>query len=224
MRTRITGGDGMAAREAWRISIGTGLLIAGLFGGIAGASAAEVAKLRINNWSGGAFTNDQTGAFSHCAASASYKSGITLLFSVTADKTWSMGFSSPTWEFTPGTRYPVEYWVDDGPRLKGTALAKTNRLAQVFLPTNDSLFVAFRQGQMLRVAAERQTLAFRLTDTSELLSTLLRCANDFTRRAAPANPFGRGAPPAAPPANPFGQGVPPPATPSTPAPKPAQSI
>jgi hypothetical protein len=181
--------------------------------------AAEIAKLRVNNWQGGAFSNDKTGAFSHCAASARYQSGITLLFSVTSDKAWSMGFSSPTWEFAPGTRYPVEYWVDDGPRIRGEALAKTNKLAQVFLPATDTLFVAFRNGQMLRVAAERQTLAFRLTDTSEMLATLLRCANDFSRRA-PQNPFGSGTParpPAAPP-NPFGDGTPP----KTPAPRPAQ--
>jgi hypothetical protein len=193
------------------------------------ASAAEIAKIQVNNWRGGAFTNDKTGAFSHCAASANYKSGITLLFSVSADRTWSMGFSSPSWEFTPGTRYPVEYWVDEGQRLKGTALAKTPKLAQVFLPANDSLFAAFRQGQMLRVAAEKQTLVFRLTDTSELLTTLLKCANDHQNRRAVPNPFGSGTPPAQPPrpANPFGEGTPPPAQqpgrPGNPA-RPAQSI
>lgn len=207
-------------RAAWLAGALVGLPVLAL--SATTADAAEIAKLRVNNWNGGAFSNDQTGAFSHCAASASYQSGITLLFSVTAQRSWSMGFSSPTWDFVPGTRYPVEYWVDDGPRLRGEALAKTNRLAQVFLPANDALFVAFRQGQMLRVAAERQTLSFRLTDTSELLSTLLRCASDYQKRAAPANPFGSGRPPASnpAPANPFGQGTPP-AQPN--APKPAIS-
>jgi len=36
-------------------------------------------------WSGGAFTDDQTGEFSNCIASASYKSGI--IFGVVVSKT-----------------------------------------------------------------------------------------------------------------------------------------
>lgn len=193
-------------------------LLAGVSFGAAGSSAAEITKLKIGNWGGGAFTNDNTGAFSHCAASARYKSGITLLFSVTGDGVWSMGFSSPTWELAPNTTYPVRYRVDEGEVLQGTALAKNKQLAQVFLPRNDSLFTAFRYGGMLRVEAERQTLSFRLTDTSELLTTLLRCARDHSN-ARSNNPFGSGTrPPPAPapaPTNPFGPGT----APKAPAPK-----
>jgi hypothetical protein len=187
-------------------------LVAGIFIGGGTASSAEIAKLRIGNWSGGAFSNDSTGAFSHCAASARYKSGITLVFSVSNDRVWSMGFSSPSWNLTPKSSYPVKYWVDGGQVLNGTAYAKTTRLAQVILPANSSLFSAFRHGGMLRVAAEHQTLAFRLTDTSDLLTTLLRCSRDHGgNRAsgggtAPANPFGGGTPA---PSNPFGNGSPP---------------
>ncbi len=187
----------------------------GIASGSQSAVSAEIAKLKIGNWDGGAFTNDSTGAFSHCAASARYKSGITLLFSVTGDGVWSMGFSSPTWQLTANTTYPVRYRVDEGEYIQGTALAKNAQLAQVFLPRNDSLFAAFRFGGMLRVEAERQTLSFRLTDTSELLSTLLRCARDHNG-ARPNNPFGSGTSPAPRPApsNPFGSGTPAPKPPT----------
>ena len=33
-------------------------------------------SINIGNWKGGAFTNDQTGAFTHCVGGASYDSGI----------------------------------------------------------------------------------------------------------------------------------------------------
>ncbi|XIA65443.1 hypothetical protein ACFIOY_03690 [Bradyrhizobium sp. TZ2] len=33
-------------------------------------------SINVGNWKGGAYTNDQTGAFSHCAAGAQYASGI----------------------------------------------------------------------------------------------------------------------------------------------------
>ena len=32
--------------------------------------------INVGNWKGGAFTNDQTGAFSHCGATAVYQNGI----------------------------------------------------------------------------------------------------------------------------------------------------
>lgn len=179
---------------------------AGIALGTAAASSAEIAKLRIGNWQGGAFSNDQNGTFSHCAASARYKSGITLVFSVSNDRVWSMGFSSSTWNLNRGSSYPVRYWVDSGEVLSGTAYAKTDKLAQVILPANSSLFGAFRQGQMLRVAAEHQTLAFRLTDTSDLLNTLLQCSRDYGNyRRGGGNPFGSGSAPA--PSNPFGGGT-----------------
>ena len=39
-------------------------------------------SVKIGNWSGGAFTNDTTGAFTGCVASAPYKSGITVVVMV----------------------------------------------------------------------------------------------------------------------------------------------
>ncbi|HRE20852.1 MAG TPA: hypothetical protein PKW21_07445 [Rhabdaerophilum sp.] len=191
---------------------------AGIALGASAASSAEIAKLRIGNWQGGAFSNDQNGTFSHCAASARYKSGITLVFSVSNNRVWSMGFSSSTWNLNRGSSYPVRYWVDNGEVLNGTAYAKTDKLAQVILPANSTLFGAFRYGQMLRVAAEQQTLAFRLTDTSELLNMLLQCSRDYGNyRAGGGNPFGSGGNsggssnpfgggPAPAPSNPFGGG------------------
>jgi len=200
-----------------RVGLATVVAAAGMALSAPMASSAEIAKLRIGNWQGGAFSNDQNGTFSHCAASARYKSGITLVFSVSNNRVWSMGFSSSTWNLNRGSSYPVRYWVDNGEVLNGTAYAKTDKLAQVILPANSSLFGAFRYGQMLRVAAEQQTLAFRLTDTSELLNALLQCSRDYGNYRAgggnpfggggssgSSNPFGGGAAPA--PANPFGGG------------------
>ncbi len=41
-------------------------------------------SINVGNWKGGAYTNDQTGEFSHCAAGAGYDSGI--YFMVTIDQ------------------------------------------------------------------------------------------------------------------------------------------
>jgi len=44
-------------------------------------------SVKIGNWSGGAYTNDQTGAFTGCVASAPYQSGITVIVMVSANVT-----------------------------------------------------------------------------------------------------------------------------------------
>ena len=45
-------------------------------------AAGPIQQLRVGNWSGGSYTNDKTGAFSHCVANAPYKSGISFFVSV----------------------------------------------------------------------------------------------------------------------------------------------
>ena len=115
------------------------------------ASAEKIANLKAGSWSGGAYTNNATGAFSHCAASARYKSGISLLFAVTRGRQWSMGFTNGGWQLRPGRKYPVRFQVDNGPILKATATAKTQKLVQVFLPPKDALFRHFRTGGQLKI-------------------------------------------------------------------------
>lgn len=152
------------------------------------ADAARIAPLEIGGWSGGAYSDDQTGSFSHCAASANYRSGVSLLFSVSNDEAWSMGFSSQSWSLVPGNRYPVQFRIDRGTVIDGVAVARNPKLAQVVLPANNRLFQSFRRGNILRVAAAKKVLEFRLTDTSKLLSRLLDCARHFAAKAEP-DPF-----------------------------------
>jgi hypothetical protein len=40
-------------------------------------------SIRVGSWAGGAYTDDATGAFSHCGAAASYRHGV--LFAVGMD-------------------------------------------------------------------------------------------------------------------------------------------
>jgi hypothetical protein len=54
------------------------LILAGVLLASPALAAGPYAKFSVGNWAGGAFTNNQTGDFSHCAVSASYKSGVTM--------------------------------------------------------------------------------------------------------------------------------------------------
>lgn len=54
------------------------IVLAGAMLAFPALAAGPFAKFTVGNWAGGAFTNNDTGQFSHCAVSASYKSGVTM--------------------------------------------------------------------------------------------------------------------------------------------------
>src|ERR1700761_8536433 len=65
-------------------------------------------------WSGGAYTDDRTGVFSHCSAGVAYDTGINLFVLVTADYRWWLGFINSEWSFKPKVKLPVRLRLDDG--------------------------------------------------------------------------------------------------------------
>ena len=45
-------------------------------------AAGPFGTVTVGNWHGGAYTDDKSGAFSHCAAGATYQSGIYFMVSI----------------------------------------------------------------------------------------------------------------------------------------------
>lgn len=140
------------------------------------AEASRYKRISYGTWKGGIYINDKTGEFSHCVVSANYKSGITLLFSVTRSINWQVGFSKKTWNLTVGNKYQVRYQVDRHKVFSGTARAVTKKLSTIKLPATARLFNQMRRGRVLRVEAGDDLLKFNLTGTKRMLSRLLRCA------------------------------------------------
>ncbi len=183
--------------KTWRV----GLYAAGAF--IAAAAtgsteAAQMTSIEIGNWKGGAYSNNETGEFSHCAASAKYRNGQTLLLSISRDKTWSVGFANDGWNLDPGSKHPVRLKVDDGHTYSGTASARTRYLVQVMLPRSKRLFEQFRNGLNFHIKTRNGEINFALTDVDRLLGILVRCArhhrqastNLFSSNRRSADPFG----------------------------------
>ncbi|WP_346906558.1 hypothetical protein [uncultured Roseibium sp.] len=156
------------------------------------AKAEQISELTIGNWNGGAYTHTQTGEFSHCAASANYKSGVTLVFAINRDLTWALGLANDSWKLTEGDTYPVQYRLDRGKTYEGTATAIAPNQVKIQLPGDDSLFNRFRRGNMLTIVAANQTMRFSLNQTSKMLSSLFNCAKHWRNRYSKPtdNPFG----------------------------------
>lgn len=167
--------------------------------GTSGANARNLWNTKVGAWIIGAYANNKTGQFSHCAASVPYKSGISLLFSI--DRVgWKMGFANTAWQLTPGSSYPIQYQIDRGPILSATAVAQTKELATVNLVDSTRLFRMFRRGYELKVSAANELFRFYLKDSSRALAVTLRCASRWMKRrnstvaanpfkTAPSNPF-----------------------------------
>ena len=155
------------------------------------AEAKQISRFKVKAWSGGAYTDNKTGAFSHCAASVKYKSGILLLFSVDKDLKWRMGFAKDSWRLNRGDSYPISYRIDRNRIYRGTAQAMNKSLATVKLPGKQApVFNQMRRGVMLSVATKTDVLKFRLNGSSRMLTSLLACASSRRRGGGGSNPFG----------------------------------
>ncbi|MEW6254542.1 MAG: serine protease [Pseudomonadota bacterium] len=143
------------------------------------ASARQVAEFEVRGWDVHAYTDDTTGAFSNCVASAEYESGMVLAFQIGADFSWNMAvFDSPV-RFKKDQRVQVSYQVDSGRTRKATATAEDKDFLLIPLPDDVSLFNEFRQGRLLRVFFSGRTAGFRLDGTAAMLAALLDCADRY---------------------------------------------
>lgn len=145
-----------------------------------------IRPLRIGNWSGGSYTNDATGAFSHCAVSAPYRSGITFHVSVTRELTWMLGFSHPQWSLVVGRTLPIDLVFDGSGsgRVQGTV--RGTDFVVVPMPDDSWLIGNFRHARHMDAFANGVRYAFELKDTSRMLPALVDCVRASAGDPAPA--------------------------------------
>lgn len=129
----------------------------------------------VGNWSGGAYTNDATGQFSHCAVNAAYKNGTRLLTSVTGGFQWLLGIAHPDWNLNVGASVPLRLVFDRETSISVSAQVRNPKLITIAMPAESALIRAFRQGRYLEVVARDKRLTFALTSTSEMLPVLVNC-------------------------------------------------
>jgi hypothetical protein len=156
------------------------------------AEAATVKTFKAGTWDASVHAED--GVFTHCAASAVYKSGIAVIFSIDKSFSWVVAFSHRNWKYEIGETYPVAFTVDDMKPLTARATAYTTSAVRIQLKDSAELFARFKQGRVLRVATARKTVfEFNLTGTNEMLAVLLDCAGaKGGLKSVPmvSNPFG----------------------------------
>jgi S1-C subfamily serine protease len=132
-------------------------------------------SITVGNWQGGAFTDDKSGAFSHCAASASYQNGIVFLVSIGQDYSWTLGFAHENWKLTPGKGFPLALTFDGQAAINVQGLPLGATLVKVSMPPNSALISQFRKAKVMTAFAQGQLLQFNMNQTAQLLPSLVNC-------------------------------------------------
>jgi hypothetical protein len=75
-----------------------------------------------------------------------YRSGIFMHFSIFANYNWRIGWSHESWNFTPGQKLNISYFVDGSGPHSLTVLAFNKSFAIADLPPTAGIFELMRKG------------------------------------------------------------------------------
>src|SRR5579875_3011869 len=138
-------------------------------------AAGPLRPFKAGFWAGGAYTDDRTGAFTHCSAGVAYNSGINLFILVTGDYHWWLGFINPKWSLNPRDQVPVSLQFDAAPPLARLGTIPSPQLLLVPLPNALRIMLQPRQSPELGVSAEGRSFLFKLDDVQAVIDRLANC-------------------------------------------------
>lgn len=173
----------------WLRSFAVAALLQLCLAGLAHA-AGPFGSVNVGNWIGGAFSNDETGAFSHCAATTPYANGVILVVSQNAAGTWSLAFASPNYRFNKGENAAIDVIFDGQEQARLFATAYQSNMLTAVMPAN--VVRTFQKASLMVATAGRAVLNFDLTSTGPVIAALANCvakvkadgfnkAGDFTK-------------------------------------------
>lgn len=130
-------------------------------------------SIHVGAWKGGAYTSKKTGAFSHCAAGASYRNGVYLVVSKDDAGIWSLGFSKSAFYLPIGGSFPVDLIFDGQNEVRVFAKAISHDLLGATFP--QSKLNLFRKSYLMVARIKNATFQFSLKSTDKLISIVEQC-------------------------------------------------
>jgi hypothetical protein len=153
--------------------------------------ARTVKAFRIGEWSGVATIDDQTKRLSQCSAGSTNPRGISITYVVNDRYAWSLIFSNPIWNFSPGFLLSLTLTIGDQKFYNERALFSSQHALQVQLRDSLALFDTVRRGRMLQVQARGFGFDFDLNASDEVLASLVDCVDRHTARGRHAKASNR---------------------------------
>jgi len=129
----------------------------------------------VGHWQGGAYTNDTTGAFSHCAAAASFANGISLSIGQNDGREWLIGFIDPTWNLPAGQSFRMVLTFDGQSQFQIFGTPVQGKMITAILP-NPALS-AFRKSHLMVATGSQRTVNFDLAMVGKLVPVIENCVN-----------------------------------------------
>jgi S1-C subfamily serine protease len=137
-------------------------------------AAGPFGTIHVGLWTGGAYTDDTTGAFSHCAAENGYGNGVGVAFGQSADRAWLLSFAYPGWRMNVGESVPMQVIFDGQAQFQLFAIAVTRTQATAVLPNNAAL-EQFRKSHLMVAILKGQTYQFNMNSTGQVVPVVANC-------------------------------------------------
>jgi S1-C subfamily serine protease len=146
-----------------------------MFAGSKAEARGPYGSINVGNWKGGAYTNDQTGAFSHCSAGTQYTSGIYFVVIIDNGGGWSLAFAHEKWSLTTGEAFPLVLTFDGQQPFNVHGVPIADKLVRVPMPVNSALIAQFRKAKAMTAYTQGQLFQFNLDQTAQSLPALANC-------------------------------------------------
>jgi S1-C subfamily serine protease len=137
-------------------------------------AAGPLGNIHVGFWKGGAYTNDSTGAFTHCAAAGDFSNGVGVVLAQHANRTWQIGFASKSWTLQPGETRPIDLTFDGQASFRVFGNAVTANLISAPLP--EAAAKRFQRSHMM-VASGTSTFQFNLGSVEKLIPSISNCVD-----------------------------------------------
>lgn len=158
-----------------------GLLVSTIVAAGGAQARGPYGSVSVGNWSGGAYTNDKDGTFSHCAAGTPYQSGIYFIVSVGADFNWKLAFRHENWQLIVGQPFVIALTFDGQPAINVQGVPIDKQAVVVQMPANSSLIAQFRKAKVMTAFTQGQLFQFSLNQTGQLLPSLVNCVENVKK-------------------------------------------
>jgi S1-C subfamily serine protease len=157
-----------------RCATAVGILLGTILANPNAEAAGPYGSINVGNWKGGAYTNDQ-GDFSHCAAGASYLSGIYFVVAIDSKSGWSLRFAHEKWNLAAGRAFPIELTFDGQSPFNVHGVPVNDKMVVVPMPINSALIAQFRKAKAMTAFTQGQLFQVNLDQTAQLLPNLANC-------------------------------------------------
>lgn len=146
---------------------------------LAGPARAEVLQ-RYNTGAWVVEANANSGGFQNCTATGKYGGGASVVFMLTRTMNWGIAINNPAWNWRPGSRGPISYWVDGGSARRNNATAMTQSRLLILLADSSRLFEEIRLGDRMYFRPDgHDAFSMTLKGTSVALNELMSCVRKY---------------------------------------------